>query len=167
MIKVVYSSPTKEDLFTLSNIHAMCELEDKYITSTPIYQRNCIKQPDKKSCCRPLSLGNYIAIVTGKSNCSMITEGDVTSMRNRIRLCVGYYHNFSLNIDCDRRHSPLGSSTNCSTIPEQCKQFNAVYNVMHFISDRSFQRTDTKLKLALSFLPVSFLSTTSKSLMTP
>ena len=165
MVKVVFSSRTKDDLFTLSNIQAMCKLEGKYITSSSIYQRNCIKQNDKKTCCRPLSLGNYIALVTGKPNCTMITEADINSMKSTITECVGFYQNYSLNMDCDKRHSPHGfSNTVCRGIPGRCRKFNAVYNIMHFITDRSFQRSSAKLNMAMSFLPISFQLTTSQKL---
>lgn len=157
-VKVVYTSVQKDDLFTLSNIKAMCTLEEKYITSKPLYKRNCLRQADNSKCCRTLSLGNYVSLLMKKPSCSNLTEDDVKSVKNIIQMCVGFYHNFSLGDSCDIRHSPYGEKFGCKDkkIPSQCKDFNAVYNIMHFISDRSFQRTDRKLTYALSFLPVSF-----------
>lgn len=157
-MKVVYTSVAKDDLFTLSNIQNMCILEEHYIKSNTIYARNCLRQADNSNCCRSLSLGNYIALLMKKPSCSNITEADVKSVKKLIEMCVGFYQNFSLSDSCDKQHSPFGEKYGChdKKIPAQCKDHNAVYNIMHFISDRSFQRTNRKLTYALSFLPLSF-----------
>lgn len=155
-IKVVYHSHVEDDLFTIANIRSMCELEEKYITSNSIYNRHCLRM-DKWNCCRSLSLGNYITLLTDKSNCSSITEADVNSVRSLVKTCVGFYQNSSLSDSCDRVHSRYGEKTRlCRNIPKECKKYNAVYNIMHFISDSSFQRTDQKLSYAVSYFPISF-----------
>ncbi|XP_052768967.1 protein dispatched homolog 1-like isoform X1 [Mya arenaria] len=163
-IKLVYHSHRKTDLFTLQNIQNMCALEERYITSNPIYTRNCLREADNTNCCRTLSLGNYITLLTDKPSCSNLTEDDVRSVKNLIEMCVGFYKNFSLTESCDWRHSPLGDSFHrkCKEIPKSCQKYNAVYNIMHFISDHSFQRQDQKLRYSVSFLPISFQSLTNR-----
>lgn len=162
-VKIVFGSVTDGDLFTFSNIQSMCRLEEKFVTSQELYKRNCVRQVDSTSCCRSLSLGNYIAVLTNKQSCSNLTEEDVKSAKQLIEMCVGFYHNLSLGRSCDKRHSPYGERYGCrdTTVPKMCKDYNAVFNVMHYISDYSFQRTTKKLTYALSFLPVSFHKTPS------
>ncbi|KAL4238257.1 Protein dispatched 1 [Mactra antiquata] len=162
-VKLVYSSSVNEDLFTLRNIRNMCKLEETFVTSNSIYLRNCLRPKDNSNCCRSLSLGNYIALLNGKQGCSNITEVDVKKVKNLVQTCVGFYKNYSLTDSCDKHHSKYGEKIGCRdrTIPEGCKDFNAVYNIMHYISDRSFHWMDQKLNFALSFLPVSFQRTSS------
>lgn len=161
----MYHSHIKEDLFTLANIRSMCQLEEKYILSNPVYTQHCLRERDNANCCRTLSLGNYVSLLTDKPSCSNITEVDVNSVKNLVKTCVGFYQNFSLSDSCDKKHSPYGQRIGrCRNIPEECKNYNAVYNIMNFISDRSFQRTDQKLSYAISYFPISFQSMTTTKL---
>lgn len=169
-VKVVYHSHVKEDLFTAENIRNMCTLEEKYITSNPSYDKHCAREEREKenlsktNCCRPLSLGNYITLLTNKPSCSNITEADVSSVRSLVKMCVGFYQNSSLSYNCDKKHSPGGIRSRCRNIPRECKHYNVVYNIMHFISDHSFQKTDQKLSYAISYFPISFQSMTQQKL---
>ena len=162
-MKVVYHSNINKDLFTLTNIQNMCDLEEKYILSNPLYTQHCLRQPDNVNCCRTLSLGNYISLLTKKPNCSSITEVDVNLVKSIVKTCVGFYQNDSLSDSCDRKHSPYGERMGkCGKILAECKRYNAVYNIMHFISDSSFQRTDQRLLYAVSYLPIQFQYSTQK-----
>ncbi|KAH3852064.1 hypothetical protein DPMN_094559 [Dreissena polymorpha] len=153
-----------DNLFTFHNVQSMCALEETYITSNPIYKQNCLRMADNTDCCRPLSLGNYISLLTGQPSCSNLTESDVTFVRNLIEKCVGFYQNFTLTNNCDKRHSPVGEGyfRGCVEIPKSCQNYNAVYNIIHFVADHSFHRTDQKLRYAVSFLPISFQSMTQR-----
>lgn len=163
-IKVVYQEHDKEDLFTLWNIQSMCTLEEQYITSNSLYKSHCVKvMKGSSDCCHTWSLGNYIAMLTNKPSCSNITEADVIHVKNLVETCVGFYQNFSLSDNCDETHSKFGDSDKtCKNITKQCKKYNGIYNIMHFIADNSFQRTDKKLTYTISFLPLAFPSTDKK-----
>ena len=162
--KVVYHASDDEDLFTVTNIQNMCKLEETHITTNSIYQKHCLKIPGHEECCRPISLGNYIALLTDKESCFNITREDVQWVKQLLEECVGYYHNFTITDSCDRRHSPFYEKRKCKGVPKKCVQYNAVYNIIHFISDHSFMQTTKNLHHAVSFLPVSFLTGSSEQL---
>lgn len=63
--------------------------------------------------------------------------------------CFQYYHGLKLNNDC--------SQSKCS-VPDECAQFNAVYNMLHFLADREFLKineTIENLSATMLFLPVA------------
>lgn len=136
----------------------MCNLENAYITSNNNYQKYCGKLSSGQECCRPLSVGNYIALLTGKDSCLNITREDVQWVKQLLEDCVGFYYNFSLTDSCDKRHSPFYERERCKGVPKKCIHYNAVYNIIHFLLDHSFIHTTKLLHHAVSFYPVSFLT---------
>lgn len=63
--------------------------------------------------------------------------------------CFQYYHGLKLNDDC--------TQSKCR-VPDECAQFNAVYNMLHFLADRDFikpNETVENLGAAMLFLPVA------------
>lgn len=56
-------------------------------------------------------------------------ESDVLQMKQLLSDCHKYYIDGSLKSDCD--------SFKCLA-PEKCMQFNAVFNVLHFLADNGF-----------------------------
>lgn len=63
--------------------------------------------------------------------------------------CFQYYHGLKLNNDC--------TQSKCR-VPDECAQFNAVYNILHFLTDRNFIRpneTTENLSAVMLFLPVA------------
>lgn len=63
--------------------------------------------------------------------------------------CFQYYHGLKLNNDC--------TQSKCR-VPDECAQFNAVYNMLHFLADRDFiklNETVENLSAAMLFLPVA------------
>lgn len=70
---LVVTSRKKKDLFTISNMLAMCRLEHEFI-GLKYYEDLCIQNTRfKKKCCKPWSLPNYIAILNNRSSCLAIT----------------------------------------------------------------------------------------------
>lgn len=63
--------------------------------------------------------------------------------------CFQYYHGLKLNNDC--------TQSKCR-VPDECAQFNAVYNMLHFLADRDFIKlnaTVENLSSTMLFLPVA------------
>lgn len=63
--------------------------------------------------------------------------------------CYQYYHGLKLNNDC--------TQSKCR-VPDECAQFNAVYNMLHFLADRDFikpNETVENLGAVMLFLPVA------------
>ena len=142
----------------------MCQLENVYISSKNVYQKYCAKRPTGQSCCRPLSLGNYIALLTDKDSCLNITLEDVQWVKQLLEECAGFYYNFSLTNSCDKRHSPFYEREKCKGVPKKCVQYNAIYNLIHYVLDHTFIQKTKNLHHAISFLPVSFLTGSSEKL---
>ena len=142
----------------------MCQLENSYISSKKIYQKYCGKRSGSQKCCRSLSLGNYIALLTDKDSCANIMQEDVKWVKQLLEECSGFYYNFSLTDSCDKRHSPFYEREKCKGVPKKCVQYNAIYNLIHYILDHTFIQKTKNLYHAISFLPVSFLTGSSKKL---
>ena len=162
--KVVYHARDDRDLWNWENIINMCDLEVRYISSHIKYQKYCAKSTNNYHCCKPLSLGNYIALLTGRESCFNITREDVQWVKQLLEECVSFYHNHSISHSCDRKHSPYNEREKCKGVPKKCVQYNAVYNIIHFISDHSFMKSSKSLYHAISYLPISFLTGTSEQL---
>jgi protein dispatched 1 len=63
--------------------------------------------------------------------------------------CFQYYHGLKLNNDC--------TQSKCR-VPDTCAQFNAVYNMLHFLADKDFiklNETVENLRVAMLFMPVA------------
>ena len=142
----------------------MCQLENAYISSKRIYQKYCGKRPNGQKCCRPLSLGNYVALLTDKDSCANVTQEDVKWVKQLLEECSGFYYNFSLTDSCDKRHSPFYEREKCKGVPKRCVQYNAIYNLIHYILDHTFIQKTKNLRHAISFLPVTFLTGSSEKL---
>ncbi|CAH1791276.1 unnamed protein product [Owenia fusiformis] len=153
--RVAYKSTDGSDLFSLRHLLDMCSLESNSIHLHPSYSQLCIAQhPEEAHCCkRSWSLGNYIALLRDKTNCSDITQEDVGSVRDLLERCSGYYRNMTLKFDCER-----SSSDKCKSVPTECKQHNAVYQILHYITDVEFTTESGHLgplRYAIAFLPMS------------
>ncbi|KAL3873645.1 hypothetical protein ACJMK2_036740 [Sinanodonta woodiana] len=154
--KIVFHS-LSNTLLTAASIHQMCAIEETQLHSHSLFQKYCLREDDTDQCCRSVSIGNYIALITNKSRCQDITDQDVKSVDDILKFCSVFYQNYSLADDCDVRHSPLGESrSDCSSVPPKCTQYNAVYNMFHFIVDSNFITSKSSLEFAVTFLPVSF-----------
>lgn len=56
-------------------------------------------------------------------------ENDLFEMKQLLRECHRYFEDGSLKSDCE--------NFKCFT-PPKCMQFNAVYNILHFLADNKF-----------------------------
>lgn len=71
--RVVLESLDKSDLFTMDSLLIQCRMEHNFIASNH-YRDLCIETVGRgpKKCCRPWSLGNYIAQLYNRSSCLAI-----------------------------------------------------------------------------------------------
>lgn len=73
---------------------------------------------------------------------------DVQNVFQRLKDCAPYYHNHTLRSDC--------AETNCAGIPSICTVGNAVFQILHFITDLNFlQSKNSKLTTVITFLPLA------------
>lgn len=141
-------------LLEMDAIHAMCNLEMK-LTTIHNYDEFCQVKFYTKECCRPWSIPNYIAMLSNRTTCHevqvcfehthfynfmnnltreliinfFLKENDLLEMKQILRDCHRYYRDGSLKSDCE--------NVRCSA-PTKCMQFNAVYNILHFLADNKF-----------------------------
>lgn len=126
--RVVVSSTDGSNLFTYKSMMAICHIEHLLIQSD---QFNSLCDTIKKrSCCHPWSIVNYVALLNNRTSCLAITDQDVSSTLKLLRSCAPYYHNLKLMHDCDDENY-------CGTPPE-CSRHNAVFNILHYLTDISF-----------------------------
>ncbi|KAJ8986210.1 hypothetical protein NQ317_009916 [Molorchus minor] len=133
---LVVTSHNKKDLFTISNMLAMCRLENEFIDLND-YERLCIHNNKSDQCCKPWSLPNYIAIINNKASCLAITEEDIVTTKAILVKCSPYFHNMELNFEC------LQDIPYCG-VPFECVHHDAVYNILNFLTSTTFLPPNAK-----------------------
>ena len=178
--RLVVASSQGRSILNKEDLLAMCRLEATYFRSWPAYEEVCMRDESDGHCCPSWSLANYVALLASRDRCEDVTSEDVTSVHVLLSQCAPFFHNFSLGPNCAGRHtkeewffSPHHPARPCPGVPEICKKYNAVYHILHFLSDSSFMypdtsshipspahavsigRTESMLKYSTIFLPVA------------
>lgn len=107
----------------------MCDLEQRIIT-TADYDAFCVRDLMTNECCRPWSIPNYVALLANRTHCFDLIADDVRYVQNLLTTCFPFYHDLRLDSDC--------VNFRCRNVPAECTQFNAVYNIFHFLADNQF-----------------------------
>ena len=162
----MFSSTDGSSLFTVRHIKDMCRME-KSIRKYDTFTKTCVKPTSRETCCQSWSLGNYILLLTNKTDCQDITSRDVRKVLDLLKKCVGYYHNFTLEPNCSSFEGESAEyfrvsdqREKCEMVPNQCKQHNAVYQILHYLTDVKFLgKDDIKkkpfLEYSMVFLPIA------------
>ncbi|XP_057678733.1 protein dispatched homolog 1 isoform X2 [Corythoichthys intestinalis] len=135
--RLVFSSAEGKSLWSIQAIKSMCNLDNTRVRSHHDYWSLCQRTNDA-SCCPSWTLGNYIAALTNRSSCQMITERDVSHTLKIMRSCAKYYHNGTLGPDCWDMVLRRKDQLKCGNVPRKCTKYNAVYQIMHFLVDKDF-----------------------------
>ncbi|KAH8242843.1 hypothetical protein KR032_002575 [Drosophila birchii] len=138
-----------DSLFDLNGFLAMCQLQDQ-ITEVPSYLAFCEPEMLTTECCRPWSLPNYAAMLANKTSCFDLTVEDVTSLQTLLTTCYEYFHDLKMDNHCNE-------IPHCRA-PEECKRHNIVFNVLNFLADFNFMKSNDSnvyLKYAMIFVPVA------------
>ncbi|XP_050404674.1 protein dispatched homolog 1 isoform X2 [Patella vulgata] len=162
--RLVFGSADGSSLYSAKNLHNLCLMESSWLHKRKDYRSNCIKAMSH-NCCRSWSLGNYVALLSNKSGCMEVTEDDLSQVLNTLEMCAPFYGNYSLGPNCHFSPDAWFYSydhplDHCPGIPHQCTQYNAVYHILHYLTDSSFSKQLTKnnklsLKYTITFLPVA------------
>lgn len=156
--RVVFQSVNGNNLFTAESLRSICKIDEK-LRHLPEFENLCVRTP-QRTCCRSWSLPNYVALLCNLSSCHEISEESVTYVTEFLKSCAIYYYNVKLNHEC------TSNPVLCRDAPKQCRQFNAVYNIMHYFTDINFftKNSDfnktSKLTYTMVFLPIVQRSTT-------
>ncbi|KAM9778690.1 protein dispatched homolog 1 isoform 1-T4 [Syngnathus typhle] len=135
--RLVFSSAEGKNLWNIQAIKSMCNLDNTRVRSHRDYWSLCQRTNDA-SCCPSWTIGNYIAALTNRSSCQMITERDVSHTLKILRSCAKYYHNGTLGPDCWDMALKRKDQLKCGNVPRKCTKYNAVYQMMHFLVDKDF-----------------------------
>lgn len=122
-----------DSLFDLNGLLAMCQLQDQ-ITEVSSYRAFCEPEMLTGECCRPWSLPNYAAMLANKSSCFDLTVEDVTSLQALLTGCYEYFHDLKMDNHCNE-------IPHCRA-PEECKRHNIVFNVLNFLTDFNFMKSN-------------------------
>lgn len=153
--RVVVSSTDGSNLFTYDSMMAICHIERQLIQNN---QFNTLCDTIKKHlCCHPWSIVNYVALLNNRTSCLAITEQDINSTLVLLQTCAPYYHNLKLTHDCSNNDF-------CGT-PVECRRHNAVFNILHYLTDITFlpptsdlpsapTLNGTHLQQSMIFLPI-------------
>ena len=131
-------------------------MEEENIRTHSTFPDLCLRDSND-NCCQSWSLGNYIAFLSNKANCSQIDEEDVHVFTHLLKNCSVYYHNYMLKYNCDPEN---GKSFRCENVPYECAKLNAVYDILHFVTDvesfhsKSYSNKDPVLQMVVSYLPI-------------
>lgn len=128
-----------DSLFELNAFLAMCDLEQR-IVSTEHYEDLCQKELTSDNCCRPWSVVNYVTFLSNKTSCFDLDEEDIAMVKTLLFDCFQYYNNLKLDNDCVRF---------ACAVPNECKQHNAVYNILHYLTDVDFIKLNVSMRMNL------------------
>lgn len=121
----------------------MCKLESNIFRKHILFRKQCVRNPFSRSCCPSWSLARYVVFLQGKLSCKDITDTDVYQVSRLLVRCAPFYRNLTLEPNCDGDsddwyHNRQFSSVSCENVPAECTKFNAVYNILHYLTDSSF-----------------------------
>lgn len=154
VVFVYEATDATEDLFTANKLKTLCAMDTDIVHSNQLFQTHC-NRFDKPPCYSSWSLGNYVALLNNRKTCQNVTEEDVSKVRNLLQNCSSYFVQETLGRDCRYPEENNTVSPNCRSVPPDCIQHSAVYNIFQYLVDSKFMATpqDNTLKYTLSIPP--------------
>ncbi|KAM7300142.1 protein dispatched homolog 1 isoform X1 [Ixodes scapularis] len=121
-------------LFSWEALQSVCRLDAEALRAPPSFQSLCEREQQRGAspCCASWSIPNYVALLHNRSSCLLITPADVTEVFQRLESCAPHYHSMKLSHDCTT------DALLCRGVPQECTEYNAVYNILHFLADADF-----------------------------
>ena len=155
-VKLVFSTWNGKSLLNAKNLKSICRLEQNIVRKYYGFNDHCHKANGTKHCCPSWSVGHYIALLNGNASCFSVDETMVHTTSNLLKMCSKFYHNGALKRDCWDFTKNEKRSVGCNHVPKACTTFNAVYNVLHYLTDTQFvpDRSNSSLFLRYSIVLV-------------
>lgn len=125
------SASTQGGLFTWESLQSICRMDHDQLRAPGSLRLVC-EQDHAGNCCASWSIPNYIALLHNRSSCRDITPKDVTEVMERLKTCAQHYHSMKLSHDCS------ADTLLCRGVPQECTEYNAVYNILHYLADADF-----------------------------
>ncbi|XP_054720432.1 protein dispatched homolog 1-like [Uloborus diversus] len=153
---VIIQSVSGDNLFTVEGLRGVCDIDENKLRKSKQFPALCEQeQTTWRTCCKSWSISNYVILLRNLSSCHEIKESDVTAVLDLLKLCAQFYHDMKLTHDCSV------DPVLCRDIPKQCIEYDAVYNILHFLTDVNFFNTKSpnlnvpKLTYTTVFLPTA------------
>ncbi|KAK9890454.1 hypothetical protein WA026_010540 [Henosepilachna vigintioctopunctata] len=150
---VVVTSVDNSNLFNLPSLMTLCQLEYE-LSNAQNFSDLCVQNTKTSKCCKPWSLGNYIALLHNRTSCLGVNEEDINSTVSLLNKCAKYYFSLKLLPDCSQR------IFHCE-VPKECVKYDAVYNILNFLVPTSFisesytTLEEVELHETMIFLPLA------------
>ncbi|XP_064490316.1 protein dispatched homolog 1-like isoform X2 [Ornithodoros turicata] len=125
------SSTNKRGLLSWDALNSICHLDHDRLRA-PGSLRVICERDRLGNCCKSWSIPNYIALLHNRSSCLDITPQDVAEVMERLKICAPYYHSMKLSHDCS------ADALLCRGVPQECTEYNAIYNILHYLADADF-----------------------------
>ncbi|GIX95119.1 protein dispatched homolog 1 [Caerostris darwini] len=152
---VVLQSPNGNNLFTVKGLKAICDIDELKLRASEQFPELC-EQTTWGSCCRSWSISNYVALLRNLSSCHDIKQADVDAVSQLLVSCAPYYHGMKLSHDCAM------DPALCRGVPRYCIEYDAVYNILHYLTDIHFLDPSSVLVPNLTYTTI-FLPTAQSS----
>ncbi|KAK2174347.1 hypothetical protein NP493_810g01041 [Ridgeia piscesae] len=133
---VLEPTTSGKNLLSAEHLRAACEWENKHV------------RPFHKGRCSDLhSLHLYIRALNGKniSDCSDISDADVTMALKIVQNCSRYYFDGLLARPC------APGNPACAGVPQQCYKHGAVYKILHYLTDVDFVKDGDTTKTTVAY----------------
>lgn len=142
--KMVFASKISgRDIFNAESLKAVCRMEKKVVRKSRGFRSNCFKRSISyntvriSECCPSWSVGNYIAALSGRTSCQDISVLDVSNVLKLLRQCAPLFNNASMKENCWNFKYNIAYPV-CYTLPLHCVRYNAVYNILYYLTDKNF-----------------------------
>ena len=146
-VKLVFGTKNGRNLLTAKNLKSICRLEHEIVRKYYAFDDYCHKANGTQHCCPSWSVGYYTALLNGIASCESIDEAMVGNTSRLLRTCSKFYHEGTLKPDC---WGPK-ISRKCDQVPQSCTRFNAVYNILHHLTDKDFLSGGSNSSLFLRY----------------
>ena len=142
--KMVFASKISGgNLLNAPDLRAVCRMEERVVRKTHGFKSNCFRRNIRygtvrvSECCPSWSVGNYIAALSGRSSCQDITSIDVTKVSMLLRQCAPFFNNATLKENCWNFKYNMAYPV-CQGLPLGCIRYNAVHNMLYYLTDKNF-----------------------------
>ena len=146
--KMVFASKMfGQDIFDAESLKAVCRMEEKVVRNSSGFKSICfLRNTRTKECCPSWSVGNYIAALAERRSCQHISSTDVSAVFSSLEQCASLFNSGELKENCwNFKHNFVYPV--CRSLPMQCVKYNAVYNILYYLTDKTFLGWPTKDKL--------------------
>lgn len=142
--KMVFASKISgSDIFNAPSLRAVCHMEKRVVRKTGRFNKTCYTRNISydnvrvTECCPSWSVGNYIATLSGRSSCDDISSIDVAHVLTLLKQCAPFFNNASLKENCWNFKYNIAYPV-CHALPLGCVKYNAVHNILYYLTDKDF-----------------------------